>query len=46
MVTLKLSAGLLYRSGGVRNYFLYNAPIYLPTKDIKPFGQNDESVQT
>ena len=40
MLTLKLSAALLYRSRGVRNYFLYKAPIYLPIEDIKPFGQN------
>ena len=39
-LTSILSTGLLYRSGGVRNYFLYKAPIYLPTEDIKPFGQN------
>ena len=39
-VTLKLSAALLYRSGGVRNYILYKAPIYLPIEDIKHFGQN------
>ena len=41
MLTLKLSAALLYRSGGIRNYFLYKAPIYLPIEDIKPFGQNE-----
>ena len=46
MLTLKLSAALLYRSGGVRNYFLYKAPIYLPIEDIKLFGQNGWSVQT
>ena len=46
MLTLKLSAALLYRSGGVRNYFLYKAQIYLPTEDIKPFGQNGWSAQT
>ena len=32
-------------SGGVRNYFLYKAPIYLSTEDIKLFGQNGCSVQ-
>ena len=37
---LALIAAILYRSGGVRNYFLYKAPIYLPNEDIKPFGQN------
>ena len=46
MLTLKLSAALLYRSGDVRNYFLYKALIYLPIEDIKPFGQNGWSVQT
>ena len=40
MLTLKLSAALLHRSGGVRNYFLYEAPVYLPIENIKPFGQN------
>ena len=40
MLTLILSIALLYRSRGVRNYFLYKAPIYLPTEDIKPLGQN------
>ena len=40
ILTLILPAGLLYRSGGVRNYFLYKAPVYLSIKDIKPFGQN------
>ena len=39
MLTLKLFAALLYRSGGERNYFLYKAQIHLPTEDIKPFGQ-------
>ena len=34
MLTLKLSAALLYRSGDVRNYFLYKAPIYLPIEYI------------
>ena len=46
ILTLILSAALLYRSGGVRNYFLYKATIYLPTKDIKLFGQNGWSVQS
>ena len=46
MLILKLSAALLYRSGGVRNYFLCKAPIYLPTEYIKPFGQNVWSIQT
>ena len=46
MLTLKLSAILLYHSGGVRNYFLYKAQIYLPTKDIKLFGQNGWSFHT
>ena len=46
MLTLKLSAALLYRSGGVRNYFLYKAPIYLPIEDIKAFGQNSWGVRT
>ena len=36
---LNLSAALLYRSGCVRNHFLYKAPIYLMTEDIKPFDQ-------
>ena len=45
MLTLKLPAALLYRSGAVRNYFLYKAQIYLPIDDIKSFGQNG-SVQT
>ena len=40
MLTLKMSAALLHRSGGVRIYFLYKAPIHLPIEDIKPFGQN------
>ena len=39
-LTLKLSAALLYHRGGVRNYFLYKAPVYLPIEDLKPFGQN------
>ena len=46
MLTLKMSAALLHCSGGVRIYFLYKAPIYLPIEDIKPFGQNGWSVQT
>ena len=46
ILTLILSAALLYCSGGVRNYFLYKAPIYLPIEDIKPFGQNGWSVRT
>ena len=40
ILTLKLSAALLYRSGVARNYFLYKAPAYLPIENIKPFGQN------
>ena len=40
MLTLKLSAALLCRSGGVGHCFLYKVSIYLPIKDIKPFGQN------
>ena len=46
ILTLILPAGLLYRSGGVRNYFLYKAPVYLSIKDIKPFGQNGWSIRT
>ena len=46
MLTLKLSATLLYHRGGVRNCFLYKAQIYLPTENIKPFGQNGWRVQT
>ena len=46
ILTFKLSAALLYRSGGVRNYFLYKAPAYLPIENIKPFGQNSWSVRT
>ena len=46
ILTLILSAAILYRCGGVRNYFLYKAPIYLPTEDIKPFGQNGWSIRT
>ena len=46
MLTLKLFAALLYHCGGVRNYFLYNAPIYLPIEYIKPFGHYGWSVQT
>ena len=46
MLALKLSEALLYRSGGVRNYFLCKAPIYLPIEDIKLFAQNGWSVQT
>ena len=38
VLTLKLSAALLYRSGGVRNYFLYKAPVYLRIEHIKPFA--------
>ena len=44
--TFFLSAALLYCSGGIRNYFLYIATIYLLTDDIKPFCQNDWSVRT
>ena len=40
ILTLKLSAAILYRSGGVRNYFLYKTMVYLPIEDIKPFIQN------
>ena len=46
MLTLKMSAALLHRSGGVRIYFLYKTPIYLPIENIKPFGQNGQSFQT
>ena len=46
ILNLILSAALFYRSGGVRNYFLYKAPIYLPTENIKFFGQNGWSVHT
>ena len=46
MLTLKLNTALLYRSGSIRDYFLYKAPIYLPIEDIKRFGQNGWSVQT
>ena len=46
ILTLILSAALLYRSGGVRNYFLYKAPIYLPIEDIKTFGQNEKHKKT
>ena len=35
MLTLKLSAALLYRSGGIRNYFLYEAPVYLLIENTK-----------
>ena len=45
-LTLKLSAALLYHRGGVRNYFLYKAPVYLPIEDIKSFGQTGWSVLT
>ena len=38
VLTLKLSAALLYRSGGVRNYFLYKAPVYLRIEHIKSFA--------
>ena len=37
---LILSAALLYRCGGVRNYFSYKVPVYLPTENIKPFVEN------
>ena len=40
VLTLILSAVFLLYSASVRNYFLYKAPIYVPTEDIKPFGQN------
>ena len=40
ILTSKFSAALLYRSGGVKNYFLYKGPICLPIEDIKHFGQN------
>ena len=46
ILTLILPAGLLYRSGGVRNYFLYKAPVYLQIKDTKRFGQNGLKVPT
>ena len=45
-LSLKLSAALLYHRGGVRNYILYKAPVYLPIEDIKPFGQNGWSVRS
>ena len=37
---LILSAALLYRCGGVRNYFSYKVTVYLPTENIKPFVEN------
>ena len=43
---LKLSAALLYLSGGIRNYFLYEAPVYLPIENTKTFGQNGRSILT
>ena len=41
ILTLKLSAALLYLSGGVTNYFLYKAAVYLPIENVKRFGQNN-----
>ena len=46
ILTLILSAALVHRSGGVKNYFLYKTPIYLPIEDIKSFRQNGWSVWT
>ena len=46
ILTLKLSAAILYLSRGVRSYFLYKATVYLPIEDIKRFGQNSWSVLT
>ena len=41
----KITSKLLYRSGGVRNYFLYKV-LYLPIKDMKRFGQSGLKVRT
>ena len=46
VLTLKLSAALLYRSGDLKSYFLYKTPVYPPIEDIKSFGQIGWSVQT
>ena len=40
MLALALPVALLYRCRSVRNHFLHKALKYLPTEDIKPFGQN------
>ena len=43
---LILSAALLYRCGGVRNYFSYKVPVYLPTENIKPFVANGWTIRS